>query len=55
MISVGMPDSLREIIESGPPEGILTRLNNMFRDKEEATHRLAGDIMRELGWQATEH
>jgi len=49
-ISVGMPDHLRDIIEGGPPEGILTRFQNMFKEKEEMTLRLADEVMRELGW-----
>ena len=54
LISVGLPDELRSIIESGPPEGILSRFNNMFKDKEEATHIKAADVLRELGWDATD-
>ena len=51
--SVGMPDNLREIIEGGPPEGILTRFNQMFKEKEVLTHLMAEKIMRELGWPAS--
>ena len=43
-----MPDELRTIIEGGPPEGILSRFNDMFKEKEEATHIRAAEIMREL-------
>jgi hypothetical protein len=53
LISVGMlsmPDDLREMIEGGPPEGILTRFKDMFNEKEEMTHRQAEEVMRELGW-----
>ena len=52
LISAGMPDELRKIIEGGPPEGILSRFHNMFNDKEIATHSKAAEIMRELGWDA---
>ena len=38
LISIGIPAELRDIIESGPPEGILTRFNDMFQDLEVATH-----------------
>ena len=34
----------------GPPEGILSRFNDMFKEKEEATHLRAAEVMRELGW-----
>ena len=54
MISVGLPDELRKIIEGGPPEGILSRFNDMFKEKETATHIRAAEVMRELGWDATE-
>ena len=53
LISVGLPDELRKIIEAGPPEGILSRFNDMFKEKEEATHIRAAEVMRELGWDAT--
>ena len=52
LIYVGLPDDLRNIIEAGPPEGILSRFNDMFKEKEEATHMKAADVMRELGWDA---
>ena len=54
LISVGMPDELRNIIEGGPPEGILSRYNDMFKEKEDATHLRAAEVMRELGWDATD-
>ena len=49
-----MPDELRTIIEGGPPEGILSRFNDMSKEKEEATHIRAAEIMRELAWDATD-
>ena len=54
MISVGLPDELRNIIEAGPPEGILSRFNDMFNEREEATHIRAAEVLRELGWDATD-
>ena len=54
LISVGLPDDLRKIIEAGPPEGILSRFNDMFEEKEKATHIRAAEVMRELGWDATD-
>ena len=51
LISIGIPAELREIIESGPPEGILTRFNDMFQDLEVATHVRAAQVMQELGWK----
>ena len=43
-----------DIVEGGPPEGILSRFNDMFKEKEEATHLRAAEVMRELGWDATD-
>ena len=54
LISVGVPDELRKTIEGGPPEGILSRFNDMFKEKEEATHIRAAEIKRELAWDATD-
>lgn len=52
LLSVGMPAyDLREILEGGPPEGILTRFKAMFQEKEVFTHEMAEKIMLELGWK----
>jgi len=53
LISVGLPANFRDIIEGGPPEGILSRYCDMFKEKEDATHIRAAEVMRELGWDAT--
>ena len=45
LISVGLPDELRNIIEDGPPEGILSRFNDMFKEKEEATLLRAAEVI----------
>ena len=50
LISIGIPADLRDLIEAGPPEGILTRFNDMFQDLEAATHLKVAEVMRELGW-----
>ena len=50
LISVGMPDNLRDLLESGPPPGILSRFDDMFKEKELATHIKAAEVMMELGW-----
>ena len=54
LISVGLPEHLRAIIEDGPPQGILSRFDDMFKEKEEATHLRAAEVMGELGWDATD-
>ena len=48
--SVGMPKNLRHILEGGPPEGIITRFNAMFGEKEKWTAQQAEQIMHDLGW-----
>ena len=45
---------MRKTIEGGPPEGILSRFNDMFKEKVEATQIRAAEVMRELGWDATD-
>ena len=41
-----MPEELRSIIEGGPPEGILSRFCDMFKEKEDATHIRAAEVMQ---------
>ena len=50
----GTARRVAKIIEAGPPEGILSRFNDMFEEKEKATHIRAAEVMRELGWDATD-
>ena len=49
-ISVGIPDNLRDLLESGPPQGMLSRFDDMFKEKELATDIKAAEVMMELGW-----
>jgi hypothetical protein len=49
---VGIPADLRDIIEGGPPEGIISKFDDLFSDIEKATHLRAAEVMRELGWAA---
>ena len=50
LISIGIPDSLRDIIEGGPPEGILSRFAAMFNEVEQETHLRASELLARLGW-----
>ena len=52
LISVGIPVDLRDIIEGGPPEGIISKFDDLFGEIEKATHLRAAEVMRELGWSA---
>ena len=54
LISVGLPDDFRNIIEGGPPDDSLSKFNGMFKEKEDATHIRAAEVMRELGWDTTD-
>ena len=54
LISVGLPLELRNIIEAGLPDGILTRFKDMFDDKEQLTHSKAEELLRKLGWDQVE-
>ena len=49
MISIGIPGSLRDIIEGGPPEGILSRFAAMFNDVEQETRLRASELLARLG------
>ena len=53
-ISIGLPDDLRQIIEGGPAQGILSKCSDMFQEKEDATHLRAAEVMQELGWHTAE-
>jgi hypothetical protein len=52
-VSVGIPADLRDIIEGGSPEGIISTFDDLFSGIEEATHLRATEVMQELGWSAT--
>ena len=54
MISIDLPDDIEELIQGGPPEGILSRFDDMFREKELDTHEKALEIMQQLGWDMKE-
>ena len=50
LISVGLPKNLRDIIEDGPPEGILSRYAKMFEEIESSTHLHADELLKRFGW-----
>ena len=41
---------MRNIIEGGPPEGILSRFAAMFDDVEEETRLRTSELLARLGW-----
>ena len=50
LLSVGMGRTILEIIQGGPPEGLLTRFAALFSEKEEQTMQAIEKAMAELGW-----
>ena len=48
--SIGLTTTIRDIIDSGPPEGFLTRFLNVFEEKIEHTQKAVTEAMAELGW-----
>jgi hypothetical protein len=50
LVSIGLSSKIREIMESGPPEGIVQCFNTLFADKIEATNAAALQAKRRLGW-----
>ena len=50
LVSIGLSDKIREIIEAGPPEGVVQTFNRLFTDKIEKTHAAALEAKRRLGW-----
>ena len=53
-MSVDLPDDIKEPIQGRPPEGILSRFDDMFREKKLDTHEKALEIMQQLGWDMEE-
>ena len=52
-LSVDMPPTLRSILEGGPPEGIISRFNEMFAENEQFTAEKAKEMLQTLGWEST--
>ena len=50
LVSVGLTDKIREIIEGGPPEGIVQTFSTLFADKIAKTHEAALQARQRLGW-----
>ena len=53
LISLDLPAGLRDLIEDGPPDGILSRFSAMFQDIEDETRLQASEFMARLGWMAS--
>ena len=48
--SIGLTDTVKSIINGGPPEGMLSRFKLLFDEKVAATDVAADVAMKELGW-----
>ena len=48
--SIGLTSDVRELIDSGPPEGFLTRFFKVFGEKIDSTRKEVEDVLAELGW-----
>ncbi len=48
--SIGLSDKIREIIEGGPPDGVVQTFNTLFADKIADTCAAALQARQRLGW-----
>ena len=50
LVSVGLSEKIREILESGPPEGVVQMFDTLFAQKIEDTRTAAMQAKLRLGW-----
>ena len=50
LMSIGLSDKIRAIIEGGPPDNLVQAFNTLFQDKAEQTLAAALEARRRLGW-----
>ena len=50
LVSFGFSDTLRAVIERGPPDNFVGSFDRLFRDKVQATRQAARGARRQLGW-----
>ena len=48
--SVGISTDIRDLINEGPPPGMLTRFLHLFQEKALETEKLVQDALQELHW-----
>ena len=51
LVSIGLSDKIREILEAGPPEGMVQMFSTLFADKIEETRAAALRAKQNLGWR----
>ena len=49
-LTANVATPIRQIIDGGPPQGIVNRFAELFNSKIEETMQLAEAAMEELGW-----
>ena len=52
LMSIGLSDKIRDIIEGGPPDNLVQAFNTLFQDKAEQTLAAALEARRMLGWSS---
>ena len=50
LVSIGLSDKIKEIIEGGPPDGRVQCFNTLFNSKIEETNAAALEAKHRLGW-----
>ena len=50
LISFDFSDSLREVVERGPPDNLVGSFDRLFKNKIQSTREAARDARRQLGW-----
>ena len=50
LVSIGLSDKIREVLESGPPEGLVQMFSTLFAERIEETHATALRARESLGW-----
>ena len=51
--SIGLTPAIRELIEEGPPEGLLSRFRELFETKIAENQVAAEAALEELGWASS--
>ena len=52
--SIGLTTAIRDIINEGPPPGMLTRFLDMFQEKALETEKLVQEALQELDWVSSD-
>ena len=54
LVSSGLNEKIREVMEKGPPEVLVGNFNKFFGEKIKATHKAAREARKNLGWPLPE-